>query len=263
MIDVDRESQQTKVNDLLAAVPDLIDEMNHNEELSRATIQITPSRLTGLKDFSTLIGIAINLIYLIFSKRKYHYREEDIETWVVDTIEYLGYIQGCSSFILIFFFAINKMNLITKKKWRECMEENKDKFEMLPNNDRLEVDEMSFEMTHLILMLKGPDAPEFNLEDKINFGNYFTWSEYQILNMYFFIQDSTFQYYVLYFGISVLAFKSESIYYSFHLLDVINRSPVLQNVMKAVTQNLSQVGLTGLLMMVLVYIYTTLTFFIM
>ena len=57
--------------------------------------------------------------------------------------------------------------------------------------------------------------------------------------MFFFIQDATFQYYVLYFGISVLSFNSSSIYYSFHLLDVINRSPVLQNVMKAVTQNLS------------------------
>jgi hypothetical protein len=42
MISVDRESQQTKVRDLLDNVPDLIDEMIHNEELSRATIQITP-----------------------------------------------------------------------------------------------------------------------------------------------------------------------------------------------------------------------------
>lgn len=118
-------------------------------------------------------------------------------------------------------------------------------------------------MTHLILMLKGPDAPEFNLGDQRNFGNYFTWSEFHLLNIYFFMQDSTFQYYVLYFGISLLGKLSTDIYYSFHLLDVINRSPVLQNVMKAVTQNLQQVGMTGMLMMILVYIYTSLTFFIL
>jgi len=36
------------------------------------------------------------------------------------------------------------------------------------------VEEMSLEMTHIILMLSGPEAPEFNLEDKKNFGNIFT-----------------------------------------------------------------------------------------
>ena len=97
---------------------------------------------------------------------------------------------------------------------------------------------MSFEMTHLILMMKGPGCPEFNLDENQNFGNYYTWSEYKILNFYFFIQDSTFQYFVLYFGISMLGKQSSSIYYSFHLLDVINRSVILQNVMKAITQNI-------------------------
>jgi hypothetical protein len=38
MIDVDRETQATKVKGLMDAVPDLIDEMNHNEELSRALL---------------------------------------------------------------------------------------------------------------------------------------------------------------------------------------------------------------------------------
>lgn len=37
---------------------------------------------------------------------------------------------------------------------------------------------MSIEMTHLILMVNGPDATEFNLGDKPNFGNWFTTSEF-------------------------------------------------------------------------------------
>ena len=132
----------------------------------------------------------------------------------------------------------------------------------MPNNDRLDVNEMSFEMTHLILMVKGPDAPEFNINlNQRNFGNYFTLSEYHLFNIYFFIQDGTFQYYVLYFGISILGYLSQDIYYSFHLLDVINRIPTLQNVIKSVTQNFEQLSLTVLLLMIIVYIYTSLTFF--
>jgi len=87
-------------------------------------------------------------------------------------------------------------------------------------------------------MLKGPFSAEFNLDgarDEHNFGNFYTWSEYKLLSFYFFIQDGTFQYFVLYFAISLLGKQSSSIYYSFHLLDVINRSPILLNVMKAIT----------------------------
>ena len=186
MINVDRESQSTKVRDLIRAVPDLIDEMILNEELSRATLQITPKKLRDLKDFSTLIGIVMNIIFL-FSNRKFHYRELDIEDWVINSIEILGYVQGTSSLILIFFFIINKKDLIIKKKWREYIHENQDKYTLLPNEDRLDVNEMSFEMTHLILMLKGPGSPEFNLGPQPNFGNFFTILEYQLLNIYFFI----------------------------------------------------------------------------
>ena len=92
MISVDRESQQTKVRDLLDNVPDLIDEMIHNEELSRATIQITPQRLTALKDFSSVVGLIINFLFLYYAKNKYHYKYLDIEDWVVDAVEILGYV---------------------------------------------------------------------------------------------------------------------------------------------------------------------------
>ena len=65
-------------------------------------------------------------------------------------------------------------------------------FSLLPNNERLSIDEMSIEMTHVILMLKGPNATDFNNEGLFNLGNWFTKTEFYILNMYFFIQDSTF-----------------------------------------------------------------------
>jgi hypothetical protein len=60
---------------------------------------------------------------------------------------------------------------------------------LIPNDERIEVQEMSYEMTHLLLILKGPEAPEFNIdkESPRNFGNWFTASEYYMLQCYFFI----------------------------------------------------------------------------
>jgi len=104
-------------------------------------------------------------------------------------------IQGASSGILIFFYAINKKRLITQRKWREFVEGNKGS-EKIQNSERLDVDEMSFEMTHLILMRNGPEAAEFNIDTgedaQPNFGNPYTLSEYQLFNLYFFIQDPVF-----------------------------------------------------------------------
>ena len=187
-----------------------------------------------------MVGLSINFLYLCFARRKFHYRTLDIDPWVIDTIQILGYIQGSSSGILIFFYAINKKRLITKKMWRTFVDEQNanEEQKLIPNNNRLDVVEMSYEMTHQILMLKGPEASEFNLTDTPDYGNWFCYSEFQIYNIFFFIHDSTFQYYVLYFGISILGYLSSDIYYSLHLLDVITRSPTLQNVIKSVTQNM-------------------------
>jgi len=82
-----------------------------------------------------------------------------------------------------------------------------------------------------------------------------------MFNILFFIQDPVFQYYILYFGISWLGYLSQDIYYSFHLLDVVNRFQTLQNVIKSVTSNAQQLGLTCLLLIIIVYIFTSLTFF--
>ena len=79
---------------------------------------------------------------------------------------------------------INKYQLVTKKKWRLYVIENKKKCKMLPNEERLFVNELSIEATHQILM-----------------------------------------------------FYTHELYYSFQLLDVIQRFPSLTDVLKAVTSN--------------------------
>lgn len=93
------------------------------------------------------------------------------------------------------------------------------------------------------------------------FGNYFTYVEYQLMNLYFFIFDNLFIYYVFYFGISLLGLFSNEIFYGLHLADVCVRFPVLQNVVKSVTKNVESLSMTGLLLLIVMYIFTAISFF--
>jgi len=123
---------------------------------------------------------------------------------------------------LIVFYIINKYALVCKSKWRDYVSENRKKLKVLPNEQRLTIKELPIQATHLILLCKGPEAEEFNIDpEHREFGNWFTKLEYDMHNLYFFLQDSTFRYYVLYFGISFLGFYTNELYYSFHLLDVV------------------------------------------
>lgn len=54
----------------------------------------------------------MNGLYLFYAKRKYHYLLLDVPDWITDSIKYLGYMQGASSFILIYFYAINRKEII-------------------------------------------------------------------------------------------------------------------------------------------------------
>jgi homoaconitase/3-isopropylmalate dehydratase large subunit len=56
------------------------------------------------------------------------------------------------------FYASARGGLITKAKWREFVKENQKTMETFENEDRLDLCEMSIEMTHNILMTKGPEA---------------------------------------------------------------------------------------------------------
>ena len=59
----------------MEAIPEMIDEMNHNEALQNATIQITPKLMAQLKDFSTVVGTCISLVQVLFLQRVNNYRD--------------------------------------------------------------------------------------------------------------------------------------------------------------------------------------------
>lgn len=159
----------------MEAIPDLIDEMVHNEQLENATVQITPKLMAQLKDFSNLVGLVISLLQVIFLIRVDNYTQREMPIYISRLVFYLGIVQGISSITLCIFYIINKYTLVTKSGWRNFVETNKRTAAKIPDNEeRLNVREMSIEQTHLILMAKGIEAEEFNIGEKPDFGNRFT-----------------------------------------------------------------------------------------
>jgi hypothetical protein len=102
-------------------------------------------------------------------------------------IAYGGIIQGVSSGVLIIFYAMARGGLITKAKWRDFVKANQKTMPQFENEDRLDITEMSIEMTHNILVTKGPEASEFEFDGQVHFGNCYTRFEYYIFNILFFI----------------------------------------------------------------------------
>ena len=139
--------------------------------------------MMDLKDFSTVVGAMISTIQLFAVTRIDHYRERYVPDIVEKIITILGLIQGVSSGLLVIFYIINRFEIVTKAEWRNFIKQNKLIYKILPNPGRLSVDEMSFEQTHIILMVNGPESIEFNIDkDKVNFGNFFTRMEYRLIN---------------------------------------------------------------------------------
>lgn len=131
--------------------------------------------MAQLKDFSNLVGLVISLSQVAFLIRVDNYTKREMPIYITRLVFYLGIVQGISSFTLCIFYIINKYTLVTKQGWRSFVEANKrTACKIAENEERLNVQEMSIEQTHLILMAKGIEAEEFNIGEKSDFGNKFT-----------------------------------------------------------------------------------------
>jgi len=127
---VERETPQHKINGLYAATPDLIDEMEHVEKLSRQTIQVTPQRLQKIRDFSNIIAIFVCLIMLRGYSYKYYENEDtsfDFSPYINpiydQIISYLSHTQLFTSLLLVFGYIYIKSQLLIKSGWREHVKE--------------------------------------------------------------------------------------------------------------------------------------------
>ena len=102
-------------------MPDLIDEMDHIEHLSRATIQVTPPRLEVLRDIANLISLAICALVLIFYEYGAYLDSQGntkkgpvCDPRVLFAMQILGYVQLAFAIILVIGELITRGSLIMK-----------------------------------------------------------------------------------------------------------------------------------------------------
>jgi hypothetical protein len=129
-----RASNQHKIIDLVAKIPEFIDEMEHLELRSHDYFQITPGKLLFARDVSTYIAISVSFIVIGFYKYERLEKANGasdytsfIPVWPARAIYYLGLTQLVSSMGLLVGFCLNRINIIVKSGWRQRTEQNKER----------------------------------------------------------------------------------------------------------------------------------------
>ena len=234
---VNRESNQHKIIELIAATPEFIDEMGHLEERSHDYVQTPPARLDFLRDFSTVVAVAISLI--VGGSYAYDRLEQadgswdytpHIQAWPDRLIGWLGYGQLVTSVALLIGFCLNKIDIIVKSGWRKKTDENRQKLAndikhilkpLEPPFGEMKGKELPLQAARVLLLTSGPYAAAFVHEGRRNFGYSAVAFEYKWICLSFLMQNGSFVFCLIYLAFSLQGLFQSPIFYSFHLLDVV------------------------------------------
>lgn len=112
------------------------------------------------------------------------------------------------------------------------------------------------------MQIEGPYSPVFynDVTGQRNFGGISMKFEYYWVSLTFLISNGDFIFNVMYFVFSIQGLLQSPVFYSFHLLDVVNRFPELQNVMKSVSLNANQLLMTSMLGAIIMYNFAIFAF---
>jgi len=166
--------------------------------------------------------------------------------------------------MIVFWLVINAP-MILRRRWRAAVEKaqiKEDDYDMLAQlGDDYDIGELPLHFVLEILRRKGPYDPVFNQNGERDYGHVFVRLACYWRNLTFLMSEGKFVFMAFYLIVSILGVAISEITYSLHLLDVINRSDVLRNVVKAVTHNVKQLLSTALLGIIMIYIYSIVGFF--
>lgn len=272
MMNVNRESPTEKINGLVSASAEFIVEMKHMAYLESQKFVISQFRFNLLRDFSTLISIAINGIILgtYYFTVVDNISSQQIQNMgnlnTTGTINVLGYVQLVTSTLMIIFWIIINGPIILTRRWGEHIKKSKG-IGSEPESDEQangeeEPDPETLPLNQVLdhLDKKGPYDSLFNQNGKRNYGHLFVRLASYWQSLIFMLQEGRFVFMLFYLAVSCLGVYSE-IVYCLHILDIVNRSETLKNVVRSITHNLNQLLLTSLLGVVLIYIYSLFGFF--
>ena len=84
--------------------------------------------------------------------------------------------------------------------------------------------------------------------------------EYYWVSLSTLINNGSFVFSLQYLVISLQGLLQSPVFYSFHLLDLINRLPTLKDVIRSVTMNMKQLLMTAMLSMIVIYLFAVFAF---
>ena len=272
---VPRDSPQLKINGFLSTIPDFIDEMEHAESLRHGKIKIKPSIVFKMRDICFLVSLIINAIILFqyeyviitLSSGATSLRPELANQFSDIILFIMGIVLISCCSLLLFLWLITNYSLLNQKYWRDYIKENRvidpKIYKDLESRNTLSIKparETSLREVRRILRIYGVEAREFNYYGRRNFGHLIVKLEYYWLSFTFILKNGTFRYFSTLIFLAVAGFVFSPAFYSFHLLDIIYRFPILRDVIKSVTLNFKDLLVTALFGFVLIYIFAVVGF---
>lgn len=223
---VNRESIDEKINGLLGFQPEFLEEMQHFMKLRAKGVRMSIQTLSFLRDISFIVTFIICFIILF-----------DQNNEAESILNFLGVLQLVLAVIIWIFLAVFQLPLDYRKACRIYTErgETEQKKEKLFFMGEIQRKRMSESFRTAI---------EF----------------YFVL-----LREMTTNSYLIYFTLNIiwatLGLTVSKIYNSLLLIDIIDRSAILQNVVKAITINWPQLFMTGVLGIIVMFIYSMIGFY--
>jgi inositol 1,4,5-triphosphate receptor type 3 len=265
---VNRDTPNDKLAGMMEVAPELFDIMDHLCYLSNLPIKISPKIFDLLRLISLITSFTINIIIFTFFKKSVKgtisYISDDFnEDNVVMNV--VGLTHVTCGILLIILWGIIEGPIVVMNGFREKFRIYR---KVIFDNTHLVDDEQQ----RVIQSYMSKNMRDITHKERMQIIGYYNSREGRVASvpflqyttycLIFLLQSGMFKYLIFYLTSSIVALTYNVVLlYAFHLLDVINRFQTLQNVIKAITYNKTQLILTTMLGLLIIYIYALFAYY--
>ena len=266
ILSANRESPSEKVRSLMESARTLIIDMKHEAMIDNSKFMIGPRTVMHIRNLSTLLAVVINILQLVYVKldESKYYIEIKIDSTPDKVITIINYVLIAFSSLTLILYILSEGTLILNQRWSDLSTYLRKVYEMdekasYDELDKIHEENESGPISQSWMLLTNPKY--FEEDGKKIFGNWYIQIVYYLIWASFIATDGFFMYLIFYITISVIGVAFDQIYLSFLLLDFVIRFKTLRNVIQSVTRNKYALILTGVLILIIIYIYASIAFF--
>ena len=230
---VDRSSDKTKIQFFIEKSGEMIEEMQHEFRLSKfynkyKIVSFFTSHVTVWKELAFMMTLLLNFFIIAsFYEDSTGNRNNPSLFYgssgglnssnTANAIRILGITQCTCSILIVTFFIMKTAPVLIQRGWRKHS--------------------------------TGEEPTNFIKKVYSKIKNFF-------LTLYFTMSNIDVLYHLLYMCFSILGIAGFTLFFSLHLLDVLYRYPSLQNVIMSVVLPRKSLGLTFLLILIMIYLFS-------